>query len=232
MLSLGGSVAAKITETAQLSPGRCLVSGDYNGPFIDTGQSFRGYGRVVLAVKAIAPLMRELGWVPLEEVEAQRAEAQSLREKVTEIEDKAEAYDSMLKSLEPFLPEREVVTREVATFKDTQVRKTNERLSEENRELRKRLHELETAAKAQAKPEQTEETEEETETTPDLGTAEVKGQQVDLGKLLSEPIDTIVSVVTRTPELIEPVLEAEKARAEAAGKRPRVTLRSRLEELR
>lgn len=226
-------MSAQITETASLAPGTCLLSGDFNGPFLDTGKSIRGHGRVYLSLKALGPLMREAGWKPEAEVEGELARIEQKLAKTQALEVEAESYRGIVEALRPFLPEPEPIERQVAIYKDPKVRDENTRLTEQVRELKAQLSETQAKLKdASTAPAPVAEETKAEEREVSLGTVEVKGQEVDLTDLLSQPIDTIVSVVSRTPELIDPVLEAEKARAEAVGKRPRVTLRTRLEELR
>lgn len=224
-------MTAQITQTASLAPGTCLLSGDFHGPFVDTGKSLRGYGRVYLSIKALGPLMREAGWKPLEEVETALERSSDRLRTAQRLSDEAEAYQGIVEALRPFLPEPEPVERQVAVFQDTRVREENKRLREQVSELKAQL---EAAKPEPAKESVSEETVQDEEDKPelDLGTLEVKGQEVDLSDLLARPIDTIVSVVGRSPEMVDAVLEAERKRAESLGKRPRVTLRTRLEELR
>lgn len=90
----------KIVEKATMPPAKCAVTGDIDGPFIDTG----GYcpnvdPYIYLHVPVVEQMARELlGMVPAAEVDELKAKVEELTKKV-EVLGKAEAAIKDLEEL-------------------------------------------------------------------------------------------------------------------------------------
>lgn len=96
-----------VTERAELNPAKCTVTGDIDGPFVDTGvdldpntmnASLRW--RVYLQtswLKFIAE--KELGMVPREQVEALARRVREAEHEVDQIDLKAKKWDGIEKAI-------------------------------------------------------------------------------------------------------------------------------------
>lgn len=223
-------MSAVVVPTALLAPGACFISGDPNGPFIDTNVSVPGRGRIYLSLKHIGPLMREAGWVPEAEVADLLATVEEFDNATTALNAEAQGFRNIVAALEPLLPKPEPVVEQVAAFKDAEVGAENKALQSEINDLRQALDATAAElldAQAAAPPAPTSEGSAQVEpgaaATSLPETIEVKGQPVDLQALLAESVKTIVSVVEGWPdEAINAVLAAD-----AAGQN-RSTLRDEL----
>lgn len=112
---------AKIVQTAQRRPGGDFLTGDSRGPFLDTGVDL-GHGkgrygnRIYLSLKHLAPILREEGWLTVEDVEDAVEELGQLRVEVERLREIKLSYDALVGELarhvEPRVVERPL-TKEV-----------------------------------------------------------------------------------------------------------------------
>lgn len=238
-------MAPVIVQNAQLAPGTCFLSGDFNGPFIDTGKSIRGVGRIYLSVKHLGSFMREAGWVPTSEVEGLLAEVEEFDRVVGEYREDAESYRQIVEALAPLLPQPEPIVREVGIVKDGKVRAANVRLlgalDEANHELgalRAEVDELAAQVEAASQPAAGDDPQGEG-STPDVtspaapnpsddeppSVVVVAEQEVNLDELLDRNVEDVVSVAAEWPEDARALVVARDAfRRQAEGKDPRKTL--------
>jgi len=94
---------AQIVDKALLPPGKCIATGDIDGPFIDTGcwANVLGQTRVVLHAPAVEYWARELlEMVPKAEVEALREQVDSYAEKIAQLERFVEAHQDFAQAVE------------------------------------------------------------------------------------------------------------------------------------
>lgn len=78
----------RIVETARLFPGRCMLSGRGDGPFIDLNRDFDldHQGRIYLRVKVAQDIGRVVGMATKGEHDALRDELAAATARVTELE--------------------------------------------------------------------------------------------------------------------------------------------------
>jgi len=189
-----------LVQTAALAPGVCFLSGDNHGPFLDTGTSVPGRGRIYLSIKALGPFLRECDWVPLAEVEEELAQVHDFETQLDAHQAGSDAYDAIVEAITPLLPAPPVQRTEVAVFMDDSVRADNARLEDEVSSLRIELHgskrALESAQDA-AVPAPTSEGSAPVEqgTAAPSTEVDVAGQTVDLELLPEENVDVVLDVV-------------------------------------
>lgn len=217
-----------LVPTAKLAPGVCFLSGDHNGPFLDTGKSVPGRGRIYLSLKALGPLIRKVGWVPVEEVETELGLVQDFEAQINAYRKGSEAYDALVEAIAPFVLPAPAQRVEVAVFKDDRVRAANDGLKAENKSLRAELHALQSAletAQVAAVPAPTSEGSAPVEQGAVAPTCvEVPGGEIDLSELLKEDADIVVLVAEEWPsDALEALIEAE---AEGQGREEILALTS------
>lgn len=227
---------AQIVKSAQYAPGQCLISGDYNGPLIDTQKQVRGYGRVYLSLKSLNAPLREAGWVPRAEVSEELERVEELAAETSELQDKAARWDEMVEVLSSRLPAPEPILKQVAVRSPDLVRE-NKSLRARVEELSDRLANIENSPQADPAPtgEGSASVEPDPASPPEesSATAEIHdGMSVDLEDLIGRTIPDIVAVVDGNPELIDPVLAHESLVASRDGRKVRSTLVTGLEGLR
>lgn len=76
-----------VVNKATRSPARCVVSGDIDGPFFDLGTVRCINPRLYVHVPVIEACARQLGMVPV-------GELQQLRDRIAQLEPKAAAWDA------------------------------------------------------------------------------------------------------------------------------------------
>lgn len=112
----------QIVQTAQHRPGGDLITGDPTGPFLDLGLTLgagkaRKNDRIYLALKHLAPVLRDEGWLTKEDAEEMVDELGRLRaenERLLQTEAKLDrVLEAVAEFYEPEVVEREVI-REVA----------------------------------------------------------------------------------------------------------------------
>lgn len=205
-----------LVPTAALAPGACFLSGDFNGPFIDTGRSTRETGRIYLSVKAVGPLMREVGWIPADEAQKQLDELDGRTAEAEWNAERAGLYDALVEAVSPLLPTPEPIVKQVGVVQDPELLTTIEQLKAK---IAGKLAGLEDAlAAAQPAPDAAEpaprsEGSASSERGSAATTVTVNGSEVDLDALLSETAATVKSVVEGWPdEALEEVVLAELER--------------------
>ena len=85
---------------------RCVITGTTVGPMLNTGQFVRNQ-HVYVALKQITPLLRKRGWRSPEDVSEMNEMIGHLNEQVTELREKADAYDKIVHALAGHVPEPE-----------------------------------------------------------------------------------------------------------------------------
>lgn len=103
----------KVTETARRRPGKCALSGETQGPFLDTGQTVPRYGRVYISLKWLEQPLRELGYLKKTDVEELTEENKSLQSEVERLQEVEDAHRELVDSVTPYLPTPEPEVREV-----------------------------------------------------------------------------------------------------------------------
>ena len=128
-----------IVKTAALAPGTCFLSGDFNGPFIDTGKSIPGRGRIYIGLKALVPLLRDLGYVKSDDVQAQLDMIAELEAEVDRKDTDAARYREIVAALAPHLPAPTAERVEVGIVLDPKLEAQVRTLEAKVAELRKQL---------------------------------------------------------------------------------------------
>lgn len=100
----------RIVDTASRRPGKCALSGDNSGPFIDTGKDIKRYGRVYLSVKFFDEPLRNLGYIGPKETEKLKADKESLIELNTFLTSRSDHLEDLLNAVTPYIPEPEPKT--------------------------------------------------------------------------------------------------------------------------
>lgn len=230
----------QVVPTASLAPGQCFISGDPNGPFIDTEKNVRGVGRIYLAIKHVAPFLRDAGWVPLDEVSEELDRLETLETSIQSYVDDAGRYRELVEAISPLLPEVEAEVREVAVFKDDKVRVQNEQLRVALAELKIELYDTKNALQdaneqlSQTAVPPAPESEGSAPVEPGgaassegepAATVEVEDQTVDLDQLLDRSVPDVVAVAGSWPQEAKVVLlEREAFRRRREDKDARKTL--------
>lgn len=89
-------MGAQIVQSARLRPGKCAITGDVEGPFIDTETQIPRWGRVYLSVRGLQDSLRELGFLTPEETEVLRDDNDRLQEEVRRLTEVEEHYSTLL----------------------------------------------------------------------------------------------------------------------------------------
>lgn len=222
---------ATIVDRAHLTPGKCFLSGDFNGPFVDTGHSIRGIGRIYLAVKHLGPLMRAAGWVPSDEVLQGIEDAVALREESEELRERAELADALVAAVSPLLPKPTPIEVQVPVT-DRKVLRQLETALEKQAELREiaanlqaRIDGLIAAQKATTEATPTSDAEGSGSEAGEAKVIEIAGQPVNLDDLLGRKAKDVISVAEGW-DITDRYALAERERELAAekGRDERVTI--------
>lgn len=234
----------RIIQHAQAAPGVCALSGDNEGPFIDTGRNVRQLGgRVYISLKHLGPLLRSAGWRTEEDTRDLREEVASLAEDVQRLTEVARSHDRLVEAIAPFAPtpapvERQVVRTEVRDPSDEDIA----RWVREHPALLKQLQPAEKGSSEEwnalyRKPAREADpvtVEPEAPPTSDGGAdgdpagppskVEVLGTTVDLDEVLSLSVDDVLDYAEGHLALAAPLLEREEFLRARQGKEPRKTL--------
>lgn len=214
--------APTLVRTAALAPGVCALSGDFNGPFIDTMKSLRGFGRIYLSLQALAPIFRQAGYIREDEIKDKLATIERHDYLIQQGEKAQTTLDALLEAIRPFVPEPEPRVIERGIVIDRDVKAENERLKAELQDLRRALYDA-THTDAAAAPDAGASPDEDEGSVPEgeapapntlTTTVEVAGQQVNIKDLLDQTYDVVLSVIDGWPKA---ALEAVAA-LESAGK--------------
>lgn len=106
----------KVVPTAARRPGRCAISKETQGPFLDTGKDIPRFGRVYLSFRWLEPMLRNnehLNFIPETEVEELREQVREAKEREAAAEERAEDFDALIEAVTPYLPESETEVQEV-----------------------------------------------------------------------------------------------------------------------
>lgn len=212
---------AVLVATARLAPGGCFISGDHNGPFIDTSRDLYGHGRVYLSIKALGPLMREAGWLPKSEVEDALATVEEYDRLTADLQAEAQGYRNIVAALEDLLPAPEPVVQQVGIFQDLRVGEENDALKAEVAELRTQL---EAASQVAAAPtpegEGSVPVEAGAAAPPETPTVTVADQEVDVVALLDRSAQDVVAVAEDWPaEARQLLVDLEEVRRGAKARK-------------
>lgn len=235
----------RIIQNAQAAPGTCLLSGDNEGPFIDTGRNVRQLGgRVYISLKHLAPLLRQHGWRDDKDTEGLREQAASLAEDVQRLTEVAKNHEALVAAVAAFVPDPEPVERVVTrtevrdpTDEDIQRFLTNnprvlrslqpaERGSSEEWNSLYRPKSAPQADPVTVEPEAppTSDGDADGDAAGPPSKVEVLGTTVDLDEVLSLSVDDILDYAEGHLALAAPLLEREEFLRGKAGKEPRKTL--------
>lgn len=240
----------RIVNTAQRSPGKCAISGDSSGPFIDTGKDVKRYGRIYLSIKFFDEPLRELGYIGPEETSRLSSEIKSALTENVELQGFKEKYEELIEAMLPYVPVPAPKTVEVKKVvprdpSDTEVEEwikkhgnnhpaikaaigmekgSTEEWFSLYRDKHDKPEKLVTTKEQQAL--NTEKAQEEQVPGNDEGGPDkfftLMDQEVDLDKLLKEPAKTVVSVAEGKPdEFVEALVRREWYIAETKKKSPR-----------
>lgn len=242
-------MSAKVVPTARNRPGKCVLSGDNRGPFLDTGKTVTRYGRIYIGLYALDEPLRELGWLKGEQVEELQKENQRLKAHIEALEAVKADYDTLIETLTPYLPKpppekvilKEKVTREptdndIIEFirrhgKDHPVIKAAGSLEKGSTEEWNKLYrepvtgELKKSSEPEVEKVQEEEEEIIVLEEGPLKIYNLKDQEVDIEALLKENAKTVADFCEDQPEeFIEAVVRYEWYMTEQKDKQPRKSL--------
>lgn len=233
--------APQIVQSAQAAPGTCILSGDNEGPFIDTGRTIRRHGRVYLSLKHLGPLLRANGWLTTEEAADLHVEARNEARKARELSERVRKLDDLIEAIKPFVPAPEPVTntvvqREPRDITDSDVQDFLERnptFIEQYRPAPKgstaewnKLYRNKPASKAAPAPVEDPESPagDASGGEEPAATFEVHGQEVNLDDVLSHKVAEITDFAEGHEGLAHALAVREEWRAKQAGREPRKTV--------
>lgn len=114
-------MSAKVVPTAKMRPGKCAITGDTTGPFIDTKVKIARYGTLYLSIRGLADVLRPQGFLSPEETEALREDNDRLQEEVRRLTEIENDYHTLVDSVsrhievEPEIREVKQVTERAPT---------------------------------------------------------------------------------------------------------------------
>lgn len=111
----------RIVKNAEQSPGKCLVSGDNDGPFLDTGRNLKFYGRVYLALRHIEPYLEKAGYLHGTKVSALRGQLREAGEELEELRDTVAELKGLRDAVEAFVRKPEVIEKQVPVYETRQI---------------------------------------------------------------------------------------------------------------
>lgn len=236
-------MAGKITETARLRPGKCVLSGDTQGPFLDTGRDIQRYGRVYISMKWLHPLISEYGYLSIKEAESLTEERSKLLEENESLETIADKFHELIDTLTPYLPkpkttvvEKPVRVERAPTDEEIEawisvhgaehpvVRKAQTMEKGSTEEWNKLYRD--NAARRKPNPSNVPapklSKEDPPRTDEETSTFELMGTEIDLDEVLSENIKTILTYCEEKPdEFIEALVTRELQIAKRVSRQPR-----------
>lgn len=115
-------MSAKVVETARLRPGKCAITGDTTGPFLDTGKNVPRFGRVYLSVRGLTDSLRDFGFLAPDESESIREDNERLQDEVRRLTAIEDDYRTLIDAVAPHIE----VEPQVIVEKDTKVRAPND----------------------------------------------------------------------------------------------------------
>ena len=240
--------APDVTNTARHRPGKCAISGNTSGPFIDTKRDIPRFGRIYVSLSALDNILRKNGYLKEEDVEEIREQNGRYQEEIQRLNDIELDFNSLMETISEYLPEpeAEVIEREVnvpraptdeeiekwirnrgGDHEAVQNAKTPEKGSSEEwfsiyGNPRDQKEVSSTPQKPAAGPTPLEkESEDENDDGPPK-VVEFYEQNVDLDKILSENVGTIAEFLDGKPEdFVEAVVRREFYLAEMMEREPR-----------
>jgi len=235
-------VVAKIVPTARLRPGKCVLSGDTQGPFLDTGNNLPRYGQVYISIKWLKPALVDSGIILEEDGTELKAKLEALESERAKLLEEVEEYRNLISVIEPHLPKppTEVVERKVIHLRaptDEEIEKwiaengathhvvRNAQAPEKgsSEEWQKLYNTKKDKPVTDDDLEQlSQELSKELEPSGPTKVVELFGQQLDLDKILSENTKTIADFCQEKPDsFIEALVRREFYLAEVKSKDPR-----------
>lgn len=109
-------MGAKVVETAKFRPGKCAITGDTTGPFIDTKVKIPRYGTLYLSLTGLQTILRDHGYLSPEETEALREDNDRLQEEVRRLTEVEDSHTELVDAVRPYIEtevEEVTVTNEV-----------------------------------------------------------------------------------------------------------------------
>ena len=105
----------QVVKNAKFRPGKCALSNDTQGPFLDTGREIPRYGRVYLSFKWLDEHLRTAGYLSQQQVAELQELVDEVSDKNRKLEEKAQYLDELVNAVLPYIPETdpEVVEKEV-----------------------------------------------------------------------------------------------------------------------
>lgn len=97
----------RIVNTATRRPGKCALSGDNSGPFIDTGKDIRRYGRVYLSIKFFDEPLRQLGYIGPDETKKLETELDTQENYIRNLVEKERTLEQLVEAVSPYIPNPE-----------------------------------------------------------------------------------------------------------------------------
>ena len=240
--------APDVTNTARHRPGKCAISGDTQGPFIDTKRDIPRFGRIYLSLSHLDNVLRKNGYLKQEDVEEIREQNGQYQAEIQRLTDIELDFNSLREIMKDYIPdpEPEVIEREVKVpraptdeeieewiktrggdHEAVRTAKAPEKGSSEEwfsiygdpREQQKTSSPVEKAAPGTTALER--ESEDENDDGPPK-VVEFYEQNVDLDKILSENVGTIAEFLDGKPEdFVEAVVRREFYLAEMMEREPR-----------
>ena len=240
-------MSMEIVSTPKLRPGKCVLTNDTQGPFLDTGKTIPRYGRIYISVKGLKTALRPLGFLAEDEGNELKEENQALADRIDYLEELKAEYDNLIETLVPHLPQpepHEVVIKKEVTREPTDIEiaqwirthganhpvireagKIEKGSTEEwDRLYRDKKGNLNPPSKTQEKPKETPEDKiepKEEEEGPDKKVT-LLDQEINLEELLKNNVSDITSFCVGKPEdFLARVVEYEWFLAEKNDRDPR-----------
>jgi hypothetical protein len=105
---------AIVVPTAKFAPGKCAVSGDTQGPFIDTGAVIPRYGRIYLSIPHIKLRLAEHKLLDTDEVTELKEGITEQSETIKKLREVEADFEGLISVMSQYVPAKEkVVERKV-----------------------------------------------------------------------------------------------------------------------
>jgi hypothetical protein len=111
----------RIVKNAEQSPGKCFVSGDNEGPFLDTGRNVKFYGRVYLALKHIRPYLQQAGYLHEDDVKNLKDEHGQALVEALALREEVEHLRALRDAVAGFVAKPEIVEKQVVVYETRDV---------------------------------------------------------------------------------------------------------------
>lgn len=236
---------AEVVETARLRPGHCVLSGETQGPFIDTGKNVPRYGRVYISLKWLEQPLREIDYLTPDKAEDLVERNEELESEVSRLREIESDHQTLIENIQQYVPAPEPEVKEVTVTKyrkpsDEEIEDWIEKFGGNHPAVRharppekgsyeewSRLYgdkgpqpQVQTAETLEDEVEETEEPEE-VDNGPDR-VVKVHDQNVDLDEVLAENVgDVIAFAEGKGEEFEEALVRREHFLAEKNDRDPR-----------